>query len=99
MCPYKGNNLRQKTKFSAHTSFLASSPFLILLGYLAMVDAAFLHKKYAKVSKDIFSAYLDVKLWSSKNVTENIWWMPQHGFLIDFIYSYISINKFDNNDW
>lgn len=28
--------------FRVFTSFLASSPFLILLGYLAMADAAFL---------------------------------------------------------
>lgn len=31
-----------KVVFSAHTSFLASSPLLILFGYLEMVDAAFL---------------------------------------------------------
>lgn len=29
-------------EFGAHTSFLASSPLFILLGYLAIVDAAFL---------------------------------------------------------
>lgn len=37
-----------KIVFSAHTSFLASSPLLILFGYLAMVDAAFLVTEHEK---------------------------------------------------
>lgn len=37
--------ITEDVKFRAHTSFLASSPFLILVGYLEMVDAAFLDIK------------------------------------------------------
>ncbi len=46
MCFYKKATTENlKTKFSAPTSFLASSPLLILFGYLAMVDAAFLDRE------------------------------------------------------
>lgn len=41
----KAANEDHKTKFCSRTNFLASSPLLILFGYLAMVDAAFLHRK------------------------------------------------------
>lgn len=37
--------------FDERTSFLASSPLLILLGYLEMVDAAFLESKESKCLK------------------------------------------------
>lgn len=39
----------RKTNFEAQTSFFASSPFLILLGYFEIVDAAFLQE--AKTNK------------------------------------------------
>lgn len=41
-----------KVAFSAHTSFLASSPLLILFGYLEMVDAAFLSTEQKKTGHE-----------------------------------------------
>lgn len=40
--------MQELWEFGAHTSFLASSPLFILLGYLAMVDAAFLATQHRR---------------------------------------------------
>lgn len=70
-----GKDAEMEKIFSTRTSFLASSPFLILLGYFEIVDAAFLedkgHKKWllllnnAEMKKN--KIQLNTAHWSKNN--------------------------------